>query len=120
MTRGVLARLLPALALACALLAFYGQALARPFTSEDFLLIRYLGENPPWRHLLAQLASPWLGISVVKFYRPVSTLLYGVEIAAFGGRPLGYNLVHLLLHGVNVALVWAVVRRLVRAGHPPG
>src|ERR1700710_2112994 len=102
------ARYFPALALGVAVLAFYGRALARPFTSEDFLLIRYLGENPPWRHLLAQLSSPWLGISVVKFYRPVSTLLYGLEIAAFGGHPLGYNLVHLGVHGLNVALVWGI------------
>ncbi len=108
------ARYFPALALAAAVLAFYGRALGRPFTSEDFLLIRYLGENPPWRHLFAQLSSPWLGISVVKFYRPVSTLLYGLEIAAFGGHSLGYNLVHLLVHGVNVALVWGIVRRLDR------
>jgi hypothetical protein len=114
MSGGRLARFLPALALGVAVLAFYGRALGRPFTSEDFLLIRYLGENPPWHHLLAQLSSPWLGISVVKFYRPVSTLLYGLEIAAFGGHPVGYNLVHLLVHGVNVALVWGIVRRLDR------
>ena len=114
MSGGRLARLLPALALGAAVLAFYGRALGRPFTSEDFLLIRYLGENPPWHHLFAQLSSPWLGISVVKFYRPVSTLLYGLEIAAFGGHPLGYNVVHLLVHGVNVALVWGIVRRLDR------
>jgi hypothetical protein len=114
MSGGRLARFGPALALGCVVLALYGRALGRPFTSEDFLLIRYLGQNPPWHHLFAQLSSPWLGISVVKFYRPVSTLFYGVEIAAFGGQPLGYNLVHLLLHGVNVALVWAVVRRLDR------
>lgn len=105
-------RLLPLLALPLVLLAFYGRALARPFTSEDFLLIRYLGEHPPWHGLLAQLSSPWLGISVVKFYRPVSTLLYGLEIAAFGGHPLGYNLAHLLVHLGNALLVWAIVRRL--------
>jgi hypothetical protein len=117
---GRLARFAPALILGCALLALYGRALTRPFTSEDFLLIRFLGENPPWHHVLAQLTAPWLGISVVKFYRPVATLFYGIEIAAFGGHPLGYNLVHLLIHGVNAALLWAIVRRLDHGVGEPG
>lgn len=104
----------PPLVLLGAVLAFYGRALDRPFTSEDFLLIRYLGENPPWRDLVAQLTQPWLGISVVKFVRPVSTLLYGIEIALFGGSPIGYNLIHVLVHALNATLVWIIVRRLVR------
>ena len=121
MTGGRPARaLLPPLVLFASVLAFYGRALTRPFTSEDFLLIRYLGEHPPWRDLQAQFAAPWLGISVVKFYRPVSTLLYGLEIAAFGGRPFGYNAVHLLVHMANAALVWAIVRRLGPAGDENG
>ena len=104
----------PPLILLAAVLAFYGRALDRPFTSEDFLLIRYLGENPPWRDLAAQLTQPWLGISVVKFVRPVSTLLYGIEIAVFRGQPFGYNLVHVLVHALNALLVWMIVRRLIR------
>lgn len=109
---GRLARLAPPLVLLAAVLVIYGRAFDRPFTSEDFLLIRYLGENPPWRDLRDQLASPWLGISVVRFYRPVSSLLYGAEIALFGGQPAGYNVVHILLHLANAALVWAIARRL--------
>jgi hypothetical protein len=107
-------KVVPSLVLLAAVLGFYARALDRPFTSEDFLLIRFLGEHPPWRDLAAQLASPWLGISVVKFYRPVSTLLYGAEIAAFGGRPFGYNLAHVLVHLANTALVWAISRKLDR------
>ena len=99
---------------AAAVLVFYARVLGRPFTSEDFLLIRFLGENPPWRHLADLFTSPWLGISVVKFYRPVSTLLYGLEIAAFGADPVGYNVVHVLVHTLNSVLVWAIARRLGR------
>ena len=95
-------------------LAFYSRVLGRSFTSEDFLLVRFLGENPPWRDLLSLFTSPWLGISVVKFYRPVSTLLYGMEIAAFGANPVGYNVVHVLVHALNAVLVWAIARRLER------
>ena len=104
--------------LAAAVLIFYGRALVRPFTSEDYLLLRFLGENPPWRDLWAQLAEPWLGITAVRFWRPISTFFYGLEAAAFGGSPYGYNLVHLLVHLLCAVLVWAVVRRLER--HWPG
>jgi hypothetical protein len=55
---------------------------------------------------------------VVKFYRPVATLLYGIEIAAFGGRPFGYNTVHLLVHLANTTLLWAIVRRLCQGFTP--
>jgi len=99
---------------AAVVLAFYGRLLGRGFTSEDFLLVRYLGENPPWRDLASLFADPWLGISVVKFWRPVSTLLYGLEIAVFGANPIGYNVVHVLLHAGNAVLVWAIARRLGR------
>lgn len=93
-------------------LAVYGRALGRFFTSEDFLLVRFLGENPPWHDLRSLFAAPWLEISVVKFWRPVSTLLYGLEIAVFGARPLGYNLTHVLVHALNAVLVWNIARRL--------
>jgi len=108
-----LGRLSPWIVLAV-VLAFYARVLGRFFTSEDFLLVRFLGENPPWRDLVALFTAPWLEISVVKFYRPVSTLLYGIEIAAFGAQPIGYNVVHVLVHALNSALVWAIARRLGR------
>ena len=111
MTGSRLGRLAPWL-VAAVVLAFYGPRLGRYFTSEDFLLIRFLGESPPWRDLGALFGAPWLEISVVKFWRPVSTLLYGIEIAAFGGHPAGYNVVHVLVHAGNAVLVWAIARRL--------
>jgi hypothetical protein len=109
---GRLAPWLPPCLLVAAVLAFYGPLLGRYFTSEDFLLVRFLRENPPWRDLGALFGAPWLEISVVKFWRPISTLLYGIEIAAFGGHPAGYNVVHVLVHALNAVLVWALARRL--------
>lgn len=99
--------------LAAVVLATYGPLLGRSFTSEDFLLIRFLGEHPPWGDWRALFAEPWLGIAGIRFYRPVSTLLYGLEIAAFGAAPFGYNLVHVLLHGVNVLLFRGIAGRLI-------
>jgi hypothetical protein len=89
----------------------YCMALGRYFTSEDFLLVRFLGEHPPWRDP-DLFTGPWLGVTIVKFYRPVSTVLYGLEIAAFGVTPVGYNVVHTLVHAGNAVLVFAIARRL--------
>ena len=111
MTGSRLGRLSPGL-VAVVALAFYVPLLGRYFTSEDFLLVRFLGEHPPWRDWVSLFGAPWLEISVVKFWRPVSTLLYGLEIAVFGGHPIGYNVVHVLVHALNSLLVWAIARRL--------
>jgi hypothetical protein len=93
-------------------LAFYAPALRRGFTSEDFLLLRLLRQDPPWHGFLAKLAAPWLGLQLFKFYRPVATLLFGLEDALFGTAPFGYNLAHLLVHAGNALLVYAIARRI--------
>jgi hypothetical protein len=92
--------------------AAYAAYLRRGFTSEDFLLIRFLGEHPPWRDLAAQFTSPWLGISGIRFLRPLSTTLYALEIAVFGAHAVGYNVVHVLVHALNAVLVAAATREL--------
>ncbi len=97
-----------------AVLAFYGRAFERGFTSEDFLLLRLLHEDPPWHGLLAKLASPWLGLLLFKFYRPVATLLFGLEDALFGTRPFGYNLAHTFVHAGNALLVFGITGGIAR------
>jgi dolichyl-phosphate-mannose-protein mannosyltransferase len=114
--RRALARLVPAVFLVGVVLAVYGRALHRGFTSEDFLLLRLLREDPPWYHFLAKLASPWLDLQLFQFYRPVSTFLFALEDALFGAAPFGYNLVHTLVHAGNACLVYAIARRIVGQG----
>jgi hypothetical protein len=109
-------RLLPAAIVAAAVLAFYGPALGRWFVSEDFLLLRFLAGHPPWSHPLAELTGPWLGISVVRFYRPVSTLLLALEGWLFGAHPLPFNLVHVAVHACNAWLVYAFATRMRGVG----
>ena len=104
----------PGLALAAVIAALYGPALGRYFTSEDFLLLRFLGEHPPWRDLPGTLAGPWLGITIVKFYRPVATTLFALEGTWFGAHPLPYNVVHVAVHVASALLVAALARRLAR------
>ena len=96
-----------------AALAAYAAVLGRGFTSEDFLLVRFLGEHPPWRDVVAQFTAPWLGIAGIRFLRPLSTTLYALEIAIFGTQAVGFNCVHVLVHAGNALLVAAVLRELL-------
>jgi hypothetical protein len=105
-----------ALALAALVLAFDGRLLGRPFASEDFLLLRALLADPPWQGLREWWLGPWLGIEVVRFWRPVSTALLAVEAQLFGASPAGYELVHHLVHAGNATLVYALLARLAPAG----
>lgn len=84
----------------------------RGFTSEDFLLLRVLTESPPWQDLHGWLFGPWLGIDVVRFYRPVSQLLLAVEANLFAAHSWLYGLVHLAVHAGCVALVYRLGRQL--------
>lgn len=45
-------------------------------------------------------------------YRPVVTMLYGVDQALGGRRPLAFHLTNFLLHGLAAALLAEVARRL--------
>jgi hypothetical protein len=86
--------------------------LPRYFTSEDFLLLRFLREQPPWNDWGSAFGAPWLGITAVGFYRPISTAWFALEGALFGGHPLPYNLAHLAVHAANTVLLAAIARRL--------
>src|SRR5882672_123469 len=46
-------------------------------------------------------------------FRPVVNLSFALDHALWGLAPVGYHLTSVLLHGVNAALVFALVRRLV-------
>lgn len=89
-------------------------ALGRGFVSEDFLLLRLLDERGVTLAAEA-LTGPWLGIALVEFYRPVSTLLLAVEAALFGLEPLAFALAHLAIHGLNALLLARLVERLAPA-----
>ena len=105
----------PAL-VALAVLLLYAPGIGRGFTSEDFLLLRFLREQPPWEDLRALFAEPWLGITVVRFLRPLATVALAAEAALFGGWAPGYGTVHALVHLATTLLVWRVALRLLATG----
>ncbi len=97
----------------------YGPALGRGFTSEDFLLLRYLGEHPSWERGQDLFRSSWLGIDVVRFYRPLAEWLLSLERWFFGvASSIRYEVTHLALHLCNIALVAGLARRLLAAPAP--
>lgn len=57
-------------------------------------------------------AASGAGVSV-DIYRPLRTLLFALERAAFGLAPAGWHFVSLLLHAANAWLVLRLLRRLV-------
>ena len=88
--------------LCCAILAVvvYGNALHNPFVYDDYRLIV---ENPT-----IQAISDVRAIIIVDITRPLVALSYAVDTAIWGHDPLGYHVTSVLLHSVNVGLVFWV------------
>lgn len=102
----------PGFALAALILAGYRGLGATGFASEDFLILRHLHPLGFWGILSSELQGPWLGLSFVNFYRPVSTALLALELKAWGLDAAAFHWSHLAVHGLNTFLVGAVARRL--------
>lgn len=72
----------------------------REFTTENLWLI--FNENYWWPHLASDL------------YRPLTTFSYLIDYAVLGHgtSPWGYHVTNLVVHVLNVLLVWRILRRL--------
>ena len=71
----------------------------------------YVTENP----LLTApdgLRQIWFSTHTQSQYFPLVYTTFRLERMLWGLKPLGYHLVNVLLHGLNAALVWALLRRL--------
>ena len=78
----------------------YVNALHNPFVYDDYRLIV---ENTALQEF-----SSLQAILIRDITRPVVTLSYAMDAAVWGQAPFGYHLTSVLLHGVNVILVFAV------------
>ena len=92
-----------AIAAGCAALlavAVYANALQNPFVYDDFRLIV---ENPT-------LLNPWDLKSVIvrDITRPFVNISYALDTMIWGRIPLGYHITNLVLHAINVMLVFWV------------
>jgi len=93
------------IAIVLALLA-HGNTLHNPFVYDD---ISEIVDNPS----IVDLTQ--LGLIVRQsITRPLTNLSYAADYAGSGLDPFGYHLTNLLLHAINVALLFALVRVLIR------
>ena len=98
----------------------YAPSFGRGFVSEDFLILRRLfearqaGELPAtaW----ANATGPWLQITLVSFFRPLSSFFLQLEESLFGTTSGAYFVVHLGIHLLNSWLVFRLARRIWRPG----
>jgi hypothetical protein len=96
--------------------ATYGGMLRYGFTGSDTIPLIFTGRVASWGDLARIFTQPLMGgTSFVQhglFYRPLSTLSFGLDQALWGLRPFGYHLTDLVLHTAVTILVLLVVRRL--------
>ena len=66
-----------------------------------------------WRNWLAVLTGRVLGMDVLDFNRPAMLASLMLDAAVWGRDPFGYHLTSVLMHVVNVILVWLVIREVI-------
>ena len=96
--------------LALAMLPFL-HSLGYPFVYDDRALVV---ENEHLRSLEPHLflTGPSLSAHRLEWYRPVTLYSLALNYRLFGLEPFGYHLTNLLLHAVNVLLVYQIANRL--------
>src|SRR3954464_9749849 len=105
-----LAASLCAIALLLAIVAYRG-ALTNPFVYDDHLVIV---ENPSITKL-----SDVRAIALHDVKRPLVNFSYALDYAVWGLAPYGYHATSLLLHLLNIGLLFAFARR-ASADHDEG
>lgn len=111
--RGLVSRveeLLPGLLVAALSVSIYLGALRNPFVYDDRITVV---ENPSIRHL-GNIRS------VLRFdlFRPLVNLSFAVDHALWDLNPVGYHLTNVLLHALNVVLLFILVSRIVQDCRP--
>jgi hypothetical protein len=91
----------------------FSSSLANFFVSDDFTLM----EMSRFRSL-GQLASFFTTAGFGHYYRPVVCLLFSLNSILFGLRPSGYHLVNIVLHSLNVVLIYYLAKRLAAETAP--
>ena len=86
----------------------YSNALRNPFVYDDH---RMVVENPSLR----DLGNP-LFVLVFQPFRPAVNASYALDHALWGLEPFGYHLTSLLLHCLNVALLFRLIASLPGTG----
>jgi hypothetical protein len=114
----------PALSLivACALFALviwaFSPALFSYCTSDDFLIFSWLRQSGgTFNAIAAQFTGPWLGLTEIKYYRPLPMLDWSVQYALWHDQLLNYHIVNLITYGVISVLVFLIAFELNTQGN---
>lgn len=94
--------------------ALYANTLSHDFALDDAALIR---DDPAIRSLAGAAGffrSEYLPGIRSGYYRPLATLSYASNHALGGLDPRGYHALNVALHGLNAALVFALLWQLTR------
>ena len=84
----------------------YLNSLKNTFVYDDYLTITNNHFIREWRYLSALFNQKYFAVSNELTYRPVVTLSYFVDYAIWQLRPCGYHLTNLIIHTLNVYLVY--------------
>ncbi len=94
-------------------LLIFGGILKNNFVFDDHRLVK---SNPvirtlnPMTHLSSPFWSRWEKIS--QYYRPLVTWSLALDYALHGAKPWGFHLTNLLLHAINVFLLFLLLREI--------
>lgn len=106
-TRILLFTLIPALPVLA-----YLNSLGNTFVYDDYVTITNNHFIREWRYLFAFFNQKYFVISGELTYRPIVTLSYFLEYAIWQLRPWGYHLTNIIIHTLNVYLVYCMTYRL--------
>ena len=105
--------------------ALYANVLPNPFVWDDNIFIVQNQFIRHWKNLPLLFKSDFFGKSPEEasfskggggYYRPIVMVLYTLEYHLWGDHPFGYHLVSILLHLLNVFLVYRLLQRLFQNG----
>ena len=87
-------------------LLIYLNSLGNTFVYDDYLTVTNNYFIREWRYLSAFFNQKYFVVSNELTYRPIVTLSYFVDYAIWQLRPWGYHLTNLIIHTINVYLVY--------------
>lgn len=105
--------LLPILISSISFLA-YLNTLHHQFVFDDF---RIIVNNPyikDWKYFPTLFTGNYFKISGELSYRPLVTLSYFIDYTLWHHNPFGFHLANLLLHALNVFLVYSLISEITK------
>ncbi|MBN1903036.1 tetratricopeptide repeat protein [Candidatus Sumerlaeota bacterium] len=99
----------------------YGSTLFNTFVIDDQYVLTHNFAVKSLKYFLSLFSRDYFSLFAEQSYRPVVSLSYMLDYAIWGMRAFGYHLHNLILHILNVFLVFAILTRIKMKinSHPP-